>query len=50
VLYSKCKEKNKNKNKIQEPGKLKHVHCPLTKRPSPQVLHNECITKKELNK
>jgi len=43
----KSKEKKKEKQS-QEPRKnKKHELCPLAKRPSPQVLSNECIPNKK---
>jgi hypothetical protein len=49
MLKLKMQSKKKKKEKqSQEPRKnKKHELCPLAKRPSPQVLCNECIPNKK---
>jgi hypothetical protein len=48
MLNSKCKAKQRRKkSKVKKQERIKkHELCPLAKRPSPQVLCNECIPNK----
>jgi hypothetical protein len=40
----------KRKINDKEPKEINHEQYPLVMRPSPQVLCNECISKKGINK
>jgi hypothetical protein len=40
-------KQNEEKKYVKKTKTIKHEQCPLTLRPTPQVLCNECISKKD---